>query len=131
MVSNRFSWRVRGEGATGPQGPTGPQGAIGPHGPAGSQGPQGVARPAGPQVAAGPQGVASPQGAAGAQGPAAVLSTAELTFLQQNFTIAGGGACTVRNVGGTGVYIRLSTRALVAPVCGKASADYYNIECPT
>jgi hypothetical protein len=60
-----------------------------------------------------------------------VLSTTELTFLHQNFTIAGGGTFTVRNVGGTGVYIRWSTRVLVTPVCGKASANYYELICPT
>ena len=60
-----------------------------------------------------------------------MLSTAELTFLHQNFTIAGGGTFAVRNVGGAGVYIRWSTRALVTPVCGQAKATYYNIECPT
>ena len=60
-----------------------------------------------------------------------MLSTAELTFLHQNFTIAGGGTVTVRNVGGTGVYIRWFTRVLVTPLCDKASANYYNIECPT
>ena len=60
-----------------------------------------------------------------------MLSTAELTFLHQDFTIAGGGTFTVRNVGGTGVYIRWSTRVLVTPICGKASANYYELICPT
>ena len=60
-----------------------------------------------------------------------MLSAAELTFLHQNFIIAGGGTFTVINVGGTGVHIRWSTRVLVTPVCGKASANYYNIECLT
>ena len=34
-------------------------------------------------------------------------------------------------MGGTGVYIRWSTRVLATPVCGKASANYYELVCPT
>jgi hypothetical protein len=55
----------------------------------------------------------------------------ELTLLHQNWTIAGGGTVTIRNIGDTAVYIRWSTRILVTPLCNKASSNYYQIECPT
>ena len=85
MISNGVSWRVQGEGATGPQGAPGPSG----------------------------------------------LSTTDLTLIHQNWTIAGGGTVTIRNIGNTALYIRWSTRILVTPLCNKVSSNYYNIECPT
>jgi hypothetical protein len=51
------------------------------------------------------------------------LPPTELTLLHQNFTIAGGGTVTIRNVGDTAVYIRWSTRILVTPLCNKASVE--------
>ena len=65
----------------------------------------------------------------GLQGPAGVLSTAELTFLHQNFVLSGGATVTVRTVSTT-VYIRWAVRMLATPLCGKAASTFYEITCP-
>ena len=58
-----------------------------------------------------------------------MLSTAELTYLHQNFTLSGGATVTVRTVSTT-VYIRWATRMLATPLCGKATNSFYEITCP-
>ncbi|MEX1256951.1 MAG: hypothetical protein WEG36_04965, partial [Gemmatimonadota bacterium] len=70
----QFSWKVSGEGTTGPQGPAGPQGdpgatgAQGEPGPTGAQGPEGFQGEQGPTGPQGDTGLQGPEGPAGPQG---------------------------------------------------------------
>ena len=47
--------------------------------------------------------------------------------MHYNFVLSGGGLFTVTNSGGT--FTKWSERAIVIPI--KATATYYNIDCPT
>ena len=52
----------------------------------------------------------------------------QLSSMHYNFILSGGGLFTLTNSGGS-YFIKWSERAIVIPV--KATASYYNIDCPT
>jgi hypothetical protein len=55
-------------------------------------------------------------------------NTAFLGSLLSNFTLSGGGTCTVTNVSGS-YFVRWSERAICIPIKG-STGTYYNIDCP-